>query len=72
MENVAKVLKHVKPTHYGFYHDIGIVLEKFTVKELIDYCIEEFGEMNLRNYLEEQIIQNEIMKAKNNIRDGGN
>lgn len=70
MNSVENSLKNVKHTHYGYYHDIGIILEKFTLQELIDYCVKEFGEMCLRDYLEEQIIQNEIIKSQQ--RNGGN
>lgn len=72
MQKITKALSHIKPTHYGYYHDIGLVLEKFTVKELFDYCIASFGENNLRSYLEEQIIQDEIIKSKNRKSFGGN
>lgn len=72
MNNVENALKKVKNTHYGYYHDIGIILEKFTFQEFIDYYVKEFGEMHLRDYLEEQIIQCEIIKSQQKIRNGGN
>lgn len=72
MNSVENALKKVKNTHYGYYHDIGIILEKFTFQELIDYYVKEFGEMHLRDYLEKQIIQCEIIKSQQKIRNGGN
>lgn len=64
MCNVGKKIKQRKSTHYGLYHDIGIILEKISTQDLIQYFIEEFGENVLRNFIEEQIIANEINKER--------
>lgn len=61
---VEKAIKNRKTTYHGIYHDIGIVLEKFSSEDLLKFCIEKYGETSLRNYLEQQIIQGEINRQK--------
>lgn len=62
---VEKAIKNRKTTYYGIYSDVGTALDGFTTQELADYYINVLGcESDLRYYLEQQIIANEINKAK--------
>lgn len=61
--NIQQEINNMQITHYGYFHDIGIVLEKFSTEELIKYYLQN-NESSLRNYIEEQIINEEIMKRK--------
>lgn len=62
---IAKAIKNRKVTHYGIYSDIGTALDKFTTAELADYYINTLkNESDLRYYLEQQIIAEEINKIK--------
>lgn len=63
--NVLDALKNRKTTYHGIYCDVAVALEKFSTLELVDYYIKTLGyEDNLRNYLEEKIIADEINKSK--------
>lgn len=62
--SIQQKLSNIKRTYYGFYYDIGIVLDQFSTEELFKYYLQN-NESSLRYYLEEQIINEEIMKAKN-------
>lgn len=62
---VEKAIKNRKVTHNSIYSDIGVVLDKFDTLEIAKYYIEIMGnESDLRYYLEQQIIANEINKLK--------
>lgn len=62
---VEKAIQNRKITHYGIYSDIGTALDGFTTQELADYYINILkNESDLRYYLEQQIIANEINKLK--------
>lgn len=62
---VEKTIKNRKETYHGIYSDIGTVLDKFSTEELVKYYCEVLGcDSALRYYLEQQIIANEISKAK--------
>ena len=62
---VEKAIRNSKTTHNSIYSDIGLVLDKFSTEELANYYINVLGcESSLRYYLEQQIIANEINKAK--------
>lgn len=62
---VNKAIRCRKQTHYGIYSDIGIVLDKFTTAELVDYYTNTLkNESDLRYYIEQQIILGEINKIK--------
>lgn len=63
--NVLDALNNRKTTYHGIYCDVAVALEKFSTLELVDYYIKTLGyEDNLRNYLEEKIIADEINKSK--------
>ena len=63
--NVLDSLNNRKTTYHGIYCDVAVALEKFSTLELVDYYIKTLGyEDNLRNYLEEKIIADEINKSK--------
>lgn len=62
---IEKALKDRESTYYGIYSDVGNVLDNFTTEELVDYYKNIIGnEGDLRYYLEQQIIANEISKEK--------
>lgn len=61
--DVEIALKNRQHTHHGAYQDIGAVLDNYSTQELIDYFKIE-NESILRNYIEEQIISDEINKAR--------
>lgn len=63
--NVLDSLNNRKTTYHGIYCDVAVALEKFSTSELVNYYINILGyEDNLRNYLEEKIIADEIYKSK--------
>ncbi len=63
VNKIDSAIKNRETTHYGIYSDIGTALEPFSTKELVDYYIEVLKcEDVLRDYLEQQIIANEINK----------
>lgn len=60
---IEKAIRGRKQTYHGIYSDIGIALDKFDTLEIAKYYIEIMGnESDLRYYLEQQIIANEINK----------
>lgn len=61
---VEKAIRNRKETYNGIYSDIGTALDKFSTEELAKYYLEKFGDGGLRYFLEQQIIANEINKAK--------
>lgn len=61
---VEKALKERKTTYNSIYSDVGLALDKFSTEELAKYYLEKFGDGGLRYFLEQQIIANEINKAK--------
>lgn len=61
---VEKAIQSRKQTYNGIYSDIGLVLDKFSVEELIKFYIEKYGESSIRYFLEQQIIGGEINKEK--------
>lgn len=61
---IDKAIKERNTTHNSIYSDIGLVLDKFSTEELAKYYLEKFGDGGLRYFLEQQIIANEISKAK--------
>lgn len=65
MKDIQKAIKERKITHYGIYHDIGIVLDKFSTEELAEFYMKE-NESNLRYFLEQQITAKEINKERYN------
>lgn len=62
--DVEIALKNRQNTYHGAYCDIGVVLDNYSTQELIDYFMIE-NESILRNYIEEQIISDEINKERN-------
>lgn len=61
---IDKAIKQRETTYHGIYSDIGLALDKFSTEELAKYYLEKFGDGGLRYFLEQQIIANEINKAK--------
>ena len=61
---VEKAIKNRKETYNGIYSDIGVAIEKFSTKELVNYYLEKFGDGGLRYWLEQQIVASEISKLK--------
>ena len=60
-------LENLKYSARGIYSDIGVVLEKYTLQQLFDYYIDEVmngHSITIRDYLETEIIKNEINKMK--------
>lgn len=62
MKDIQEAINNRVKTHHGIYHDIGIILEKYTTQELVGFYMQN-NEHSLRNYVEEQIIAEEINKA---------
>lgn len=46
------------------YAEVGAALEEFSTLELAQYCIESLGDGVLRNFIEQEIIANEISKVR--------
>lgn len=64
INEIAKAIKNRKKSHYNIYSEVGVVLDKFTTVELVEYYLEEFGDGGLRYFLEQQLIANEINKLR--------
>ena len=63
--SIREELNNRIKTYHGIYSDVGIVLDKFSTQELVDYYINELKlEGNLRYFLEQEITANEISKEK--------
>ncbi len=44
-------------THYGDYHDIGVILDDYSTEEIFKFAFENFNmKIALRYYLEQQVI----------------
>lgn len=60
LKSIHHAIKNRENTHYGIYHDIGVVLDSFSTFELFKYYISITGETSIRSYLEEGIIADTI------------
>ena len=65
VKSIHHAIKNREKTHYGIYHDIGVVLDVFSTIELFKYYIAIIGETSIRSYLEEGIIVDVIHKERN-------
>lgn len=69
MENknqiIRKELAKRERTHHGIYHDVGVVLESYSLDEIYRYYLDivmNGHSTTLRAYLEEEITKHEINK----------
>ena len=64
---IRNELDNLQYSARGIYADVGVVLEKYTLQQLFDYYIDEVmngHSIPIRDYLETQIINDEINKIK--------
>lgn len=64
---IRNELDNLQYSARGIYADVGVVLEKYTLQQLFDYYIDEVmngHSITIRDYLEMEIIKNEINKMK--------
>ena len=64
VKSIHHAIKNRETTHYGIYHDVGVVLENFPTLELLQYYISIIGEISIRSYIEEAIIADVISKER--------
>lgn len=66
-KEIKKLIDNRKKSYHGIYSDIGTALNSVSTKDLIKYFIDEVmhgNDTTIRAYVEDQIIANEINKAK--------
>lgn len=66
---IDNALHEKEITNFGLYHDVAVVLDNFSINQLVNYYKNEFGEATLRGFIQEQITHNEITKEKNKKND---
>jgi len=67
-EQITKQITEREITHHGIYHDVGAVLSKVSIEDLVRFFIEEvMNDSNhlLRTFIEEKIIAREIENERN-------
>lgn len=64
IEQIEQILSERIGTNHGIAYDIVECIKDIPTMELAQYCIHKFGEGLIRDYLENQIISDEIHKEK--------
>jgi hypothetical protein len=63
---IEKKIENRNHTTHGVYHDVGQILESFSLHDLCDYLASLGSETSTRYYLEQQIIRGIILKENSN------
>ncbi len=62
IKRIEKVLSEREESYHGIYYDVYECLKDIPTIDLVQYCIEKFGEGLIRDHFENQIISDEINK----------